>query len=267
MTGASETTGAPVSDAPMSDEVVSGAVVTGAARGLGKAIAAALHRAGFAVAVTDLDADDAIAAAREIAPDGERIAGYGLDVTDKGSVQAGLERALDIFSGVDVLVNNAAFTPTTPVMEITPDEFDKVTAINQRGTFFGCQVFGAHFVRQGYGRIVNLASLAGQNGGTASGAHYAASKGAILTLTKVFARQFAAAGVTVNAVAPGPMDLPSVRAAVPADKLAQLVENMIPVKALGDAAFVADIVVKLAGRDAGFVTGAAWDVNGGIFMR
>ena len=138
---------------------------------------------------------------------------------------------------------------------------------SQRGTFFGCQVFGAHFAAQKYGRIVNMASLAGQNGGTASGAHYASSKGAILVLTKIFARQLAGEGVTVNAVAPGPMDLPSVRAAVPPEKLEQIVQGMIPVKALGDPDFVAETVVRLASSEAAFVTGAAWDLNGGIFMR
>ncbi|MBP2292750.1 SDR family NAD(P)-dependent oxidoreductase [Azospirillum rugosum] len=244
-----------------------GAVVTGAAQGLGKAIAAALHRAGFSVAVTDVRADAAEEAAREIAPTGERITAFGLDVLKKEDFATGLARAAEAFGRVDVLVNNAAMTPTTPLMEITPEEFDRVTAVNQRGTFFGCQVFGAHFALQGYGRIVNMASLAGQNGGTASGAHYAASKGAILTLTKIFARQLASSGVTVNAVAPGPMDLPSVREIVPPEKLAQIIDTMIPVKALGDPDFVADIVVRLAGRDAGFVTGAAWDLNGGIFMR
>ena len=244
-----------------------GAVVTGAAQGLGRYIAEALHRAGHAVAVTDVRADAAEQAAREIAPSGERITAFALDVTAKEDFTAGLARAVEAFGRVDVLVNNAAMTPTTPVMDITPEEFDRVTAVNQRGTFFGCQVFGAHFAAQGYGRIVNMASLAGQNGGTASGAHYAASKGAILTLTKIFARQLAASGVTVNAVAPGPMDLPSVRAAVPPERLAQIIEGMIPVKALGDPAFVADLVVRLASPEAGFVTGAAWDVNGGIFMR
>jgi len=243
------------------------ALVTGAAQGLGFHIARALHQAGFAVAVTDARVAEAAAAARDIAPNGDRITAFGLDVTDKAAFQAGLAQVQATFGQVDVLVNNAAMTPTTPVMDITPDEFDRVIAVNQRGTFFGCQVFGAHFAAQGYGRIINMASLAGQNGGTASGAHYASSKAAILTLTKIFARQLAANGVTVNAVAPGPIDLPSVRALVPPEKLAQIIDTMIPVKTLGDADFVADIVVKLAGRDAGFVTGAAWDINGGIFMR
>jgi 3-oxoacyl-[acyl-carrier protein] reductase len=165
-----------------------------------------------------------------------------------------------------VVVNNAAITPTTPVMQITPEEFDKVLAINLRGTFLGCQVFGAAMGAAGYGRLINVASLAGQNGGTASGAHYAASKGAILTLTKIFARELAASGVTVNAIAPGPMELPSVRAAVPPERLEKLIE-MIPVKRLGNPEFVASLVVQLASAEADFATGAAWDVNGGIFMR
>ena len=164
-------------------------------------------------------------------------------------------------------MNNAAMTPTTPVMEITPEEFDKVISVNLRGSFFGCQVFGTYFAEQNYGRIINMASLAGQNGGTASGAHYASSKGAILTMTKIFARQLADNGVTVNAVAPGPMDLPSVRELVPAERLEQIINDMIPVKELGDAGFVADMVTKLASKDASFVTGATWDINGGIFMR
>jgi 3-oxoacyl-[acyl-carrier protein] reductase len=141
-----------------------------------------------------------------------------------------------------------------------------VLAVNAGGTFTGCQIFGRYFKTRGYGRIVNVASLAGQNGGTSTGAHYAASKGAILTLTRVFARELAAFGVTVNAVAPGPLDLPSVHRLVPADRLAAVIDS-IPVKTLGDAAFVADIVARLAARDAGYATGATWDINGGLLMR
>ncbi|QPS05777.1 SDR family oxidoreductase (plasmid) [Delftia acidovorans] len=144
--------------------------------------------------------------------------------------------------------------------------FEDVLRINLRGTFLGCQVFGARMAAAGYGRLVNIASLAGQNGGTASGAHYASSKAGILTLTKIFARELAARGVTVNAMAPGPLDLPSVRAAVPAEKLEKLVA-LIPVQKLGKPGFIAQQVVQLASPDADSCTGAAWDVNGGIFMR
>jgi 3-oxoacyl-[acyl-carrier protein] reductase len=137
---------------------------------------------------------------------------------------------------------------------------------NLDGVFFGCQVFGRYFADQGYGRIVNIGSLAGQNGGTATGAHYAAAKGGVGTLTKVFARDLAAGGVTVNAVSPGPLDLPVVYETVAPEKLAGIKAN-IPVGRLGSAEFIASTVALLASPDAASVNGACWDINGGLFMR
>ena len=115
-------------------------------------------------------------------------------------------------------------------------------------------------------RAADQPSLAGQNGGTATGAHYAASKGAITPLTKVFARDLAASGVTVNAIAPGPLDTPMVHRTVPPDRMAAL-RASIPVGGIGDPRFVAALVVQLASPEAGFATGATWDVNGGLYMR
>jgi len=141
-----------------------------------------------------------------------------------------------------------------------------VLVTNVDSVFFGCQVIGLAMADQGFGRIVNMASLAGQNGGTATGGHYAASKGAILTVTKIFARELAAKGVTVNAIAPGPHDLPVVKATVSDDKLEAMIAA-IPVGRLGNPSFVADMVALLTSDDAYFVTGACWDVNGGIYLR
>jgi len=242
------------------------ALVTGAAQGLGNTIARGLFDAGYAVVITDLSLESAQAAAREIDPGGDRVMALKLDVASKMDFEAALATVLAQWGSLQVLVNNAAMTLTTPVMQISPEEFDRVIGINQRGTFVGCQVFGSYFATQGYGRIINMASLAGQNGGTATGAHYAASKGAIITLTKIFAKELAASGVTVNAIAPGPIESPAVRAAVPPERLEKLIDA-IPVKKLGDAGFIARLVVQLAGEDAYFTTGATWDVNGGIFMR
>ncbi len=242
------------------------ALVTGAAQGLGRVIAERFLAAGYRVAVTDVAEGAAHDAARALDPTGTAVLPLGLDVTHKADFTAALDAVLARWGALHAVVNNAAMTPMTPVMRITPEEFDAVVAVNLRGTFLGCQVFGAHLAQAGHGRIVNIASLAGQNGGTASGAHYAASKAGILTLTKIFARELAAANVTVNAVAPGPMDLPSVRASIPPERLETLV-GMIPVKRLGNPAFVARMVVELAAPDADFTTGAAWDINGGIFMR
>ncbi|MEH3085719.1 MAG: SDR family oxidoreductase [Xylophilus ampelinus] len=242
------------------------ALVTGAAHGLGLCIARALHAAGYRVALTDRDPAAAEAAAFRIDASGETACGLALDVTSKSAFESAAEAVRARWGGLQVAVNNAAVTLTTPVMEIAPEEFDEVLRVNLRGTFLGCQVLGARMAAAGYGRIVNIASLAGQNGGTASGAHYASSKAGILTLTKVFARELAPRGVTVNALAPGPLDLPSVRAAVPADRLEKLVAA-IPVQRLGNPRFVASQVVQLASPEADSCTGAAWDVNGGIFMR
>lgn len=242
------------------------ALVTGAAQGLGNIIARRLHAAGYKVVITDVSAELAASAAAQLDASGDTVLPLALDVMQKPAFEAALAAVRERWGGLHVAVNNAAITPTTPVMQITPEEFDTVLAINLRGTFLGCQVFGAAMGQAGYGRLINVASLAGQNGGTASGAHYAASKGGILTLTKIFARELAASGVTVNAIAPGPMELPSVRAAVPPERLEKLIE-MIPVKRLGNPGFVANLVVQLASAEADFATGAAWDVNGGIFMR
>lgn len=242
------------------------ALVTGAAHGLGIEIVQALYGAGYAVVITDLSLEHAQAAADRLDPSGARVQALQLDVASKPDFEAALEAVLARWGALHVAVNNAAMTLTTPLMQISPEEFDRVTSVNQRGTFVGCQVFGAYMAAAGYGRIINMASLAGQNGGTATGAHYAASKGAIVTLTKIFARELAGNGVTVNAIAPGPIESPAVRAAVPAERLGKLIEA-IPVKRLGNAAFLGSLVVQLASEDAYFTTGATWDVNGGIYMR
>jgi 3-oxoacyl-[acyl-carrier protein] reductase len=251
-------------------------LVTGAAHGLGAAIAAALHGAGFRVGLGDLDYAAAAARAAELDPgeSSNTSSNHGnataiaipLDMREHASIEAARDQLLSRWGSLEALVNNAAATAAKPVLDITPDEFDAVFSVNARGTFLASQIFAREFKQRGYGRIVNLASLAGQNGGTATGAHYAASKGAILTLTKVFARDLAGFGITVNAIAPGPLDTPMVHRTIPADRMAQLIAG-IPVGSLGDPTFVAAMVTRLCARDAGFVTGATWDINGGLYMR
>lgn len=242
------------------------ALVTGAGNGLGAVVAAALHGDGWRVGLGDLDMQAAETVAERLDSAGLTALPIALDVRHKPAFAAALAHLLDRWGAADALVNNAAATEAAPVMAITPEAFDAVMAVNLRGPFLGCQVFGQHFRERGAGRIVNIASLAGQNGGTATGAHYAASKGGLLTLTKVFARELAAAGVTVNAIAPGPLDLPAVHRTVPPDRMPALLAA-IPVGTLGDPAFVARLVVELLSSAAGFATGATWDVNGGLFMR
>ena len=242
------------------------ALVTGAARGLGACIASRLYDRGYRVAVTDLDGEAAVKAAAALDPTGSSSVGLGLDVRDKSAFVRVLDDLVARWGAVHVLVNNAGHSKVEALMDITPDSFGSVVSSNLDGTFLGCQVLGAYFADRGYGRIVNIASLAGQNGGTATGAHYAAAKGGVATLTKVFARELGPHGVTVNAVSPGPQDLPVVRESVAPDKLAQI-EASIPVGRLGRPEFIADMAVLLAADHADAVTGACWDANGGLYMR
>jgi 3-oxoacyl-[acyl-carrier protein] reductase len=245
---------------------VTSAVVTGAGRGLGAAIAKQLHRNGYRVAVADIDLDAAKQTAANLDPVGDTAIAARLDVRSKADFESLRDLVVETWGGIEVLVNNAGRSQAGPLMEISPEEFTDILEINLNGAFLGCQIFGAYFAGHGYGRIVNIASLAGQSGGTATGAHYAAAKGGVATLTKVFARELAKDGVTVNAVSPGPLDLPVVRETVPADKLRSIVES-IPVRKLGSPQFIAETVALLASPAAASVTGACWDINGGLYMR
>lgn len=233
------------------------AIVTGAAQGLGEAIARALHARGASVVVADVNAEGAERVAASL---GERARGAHVDVRSRDSVAA----LLDDAGRVDVLVNNAARTLFTPLSEIEPDEWDDVLATNLRGVFFGCQLAGPRMREQGWGRILNMASIAGQAGG-ASGAHYAASKAGVIVLTKIVAAELAPHGVTCNALAPAAVRTP-VFAELPGERLEAL-RQRIPVGRFGDAAEIAELAAFLCSEAAGYVTGATFDANGGLLMR
>jgi 3-oxoacyl-[acyl-carrier protein] reductase len=249
----------------MNDASRSVAVVTGAAQGLGEAIARRFVAEGFAVVFADVNRKLVEVTARAADPGGERAVAFEVDVRRLDSVQACLDTAVDRWGCVDVWVNNAARTVARPFLEIDPDEWDDVLATNLRGTYFGCRVAGSHMSERRAGRIVNLASVAGQWGRSLTGAHYAASKAGIVALTRTAAVAFADSGVTVNAIAPAAIDGPAV-AAMPAETVAAYVEG-IPVGRLGRPEEVAALTLFLASPEAAFTTGATYDVNGGILMR
>ncbi|WP_111510114.1 SDR family NAD(P)-dependent oxidoreductase [Mycobacterium kyogaense] len=242
------------------------AFVTGAAGGMGSHIASRLHSDGYRVVLSDIAFDKAQDIAMQLSPDGSTAIPLELDVSHKSGFVDALVEVQRVWGTPDVLVNNAAITRAADLMTLAEDDFAEVLTTNVNSIFFGCQVFGAAMADQQYGRIVNMASLAGQNGGTGTGAHYASSKGAILTITKIFAKEFASAGVTVNAIAPGPHDLPIVTATMTSERLAAVLSS-IPARRLGSPSFIADMVALLAQRNAFFVTGACWDVNGGLYFR
>ena len=238
------------------------ALVTGAGRGLGAAIAAELAARGARVVVSDIDGDTARAQAARL---GVTASAVVLDVADWSAVHALVDQTVEREGRLDILVNNAARSDARDFWEIEPDEWDAVMATNLRGVFAGCRAAGAHMRARGEGRIVNVSSLAGQQGAINGGAHYAASKAGIIVLTKIVAAQLAGCGVTVNAVAPAAIAGP-ILDALPAERQDALAA-MIPVGRVGRPAEVAATVAFLCSDAAAYITGATVDVNGGLFMR
>jgi 3-oxoacyl-[acyl-carrier protein] reductase len=241
------------------------ALVTGAAQGIGAVVAQTLHRRGAKVAVADVRFEEATQTSAAIDPTSTRALPFEIDVRSRDSVARAIQTAEAALGPIDILVNNAAITAQGSVWEIEPAEWDDVLAVNLRGTLLCSQIAGPAMAGRGFGRIVNLASLAGQQGGTVAGAHYAASKAGILVLTKILAKELADKGVTVNAVVPAAIRGP-VMDTMPADRLAAL-ERTIPVGRFGEAQEVAALVAFLCSTDAGYITGAALDINGGLGMR
>ncbi|MET7994716.1 SDR family NAD(P)-dependent oxidoreductase [Amycolatopsis sp. NPDC005232] len=241
------------------------AVVTGAGRGIGAAVAERLHGLGHRVALLDIDAGSVGAKARELDASGATAAPFAVDLRDPAAVRAVAEEVRRAFGEPDILVNNAARTRSRSVWDIEVTEWDDVLATNLRSVFLLTRELAPAMRERGWGRVVNLASLAGQQGGQVAGAHYASSKAGVLVLTKVFAKELAASGVTVNAVAPAATRTP-VMDEMDAEEL-EATEAAIPVGRFGRAEEVADLVAYLCGETTGYITGATFDINGGLFMR
>ncbi|MGH3029185.1 MAG: SDR family NAD(P)-dependent oxidoreductase [Gaiellaceae bacterium] len=238
------------------------AIVTGAAGGIGLACARGLAAEGARVLLADLDAGDVEAAAARV--DGEAAGGV-CDVTAPEDCRRLVGEATSRWGGLDVLVACAGVFQATPFDRITLEEWDRIQATNLRGTFLTCQAALEAMIPRRSGRIVTVASLAGQVGGLAAGAAYAASKAGVAALTKSVARFAGPHGITANCVNPGIIDTPMI-----ADWPVEARETTVaatPLGRMGTPEEVAAIVVVLASDVASFVHGAHVDVNGGLFMN
>lgn len=243
------------------------AVVSGAAsaRGIGLATAQRLARDGWSVVILDLDETACVSVAAELSSAfGVTAMGAAADITDRAAVDAAITRIESELPPVGALINAAGISDPTPFLELTPEVWDRVMRINATGTFTLTQRVVPGMVARGRGRIVSVSSTAAQNGGgTYSKSAYAASKAAIEGMTRSIAIELAPRGITANCVAPATIDTDIMGGPLTEDRLPQFV-SQLPVGRVGTVQEVAALIAFLCSDDAGYITGATYNINGGL---
>lgn len=241
------------------------AIVTGSGQGIGREIALKLAAQGAHVVIADVNAECANAVANEIIGLGNKAMVALGDVTNEAQVQKMVADTIAQFGKVDILVNNAGIVLTGPLAEISPEAWDKVMAINVKGVYLTCKTVSAQMMERRYGKIINIASVAGKIGGGLMGnSCYATSKGAVIAMTKAIAKEMGPHNINVNAVCPTFTDTP-MTVNFPKDKREIIIRN-IPLGRAGKPEDIAAAVCFLASDEASFVTGEIMDVNGGMVL-
>jgi 3-oxoacyl-[acyl-carrier protein] reductase len=248
------------------------AIITGGANGIGRQTAQIFADAGAAVAIWDCAAAAGRTVAAAIEAGGGQAAFFAVDITDRAAVEAAVAATVERFGKVDILINNAGITRDAQLIKVkngdivgkmSEADFDAVIAINLRGVFTCTQAVAPLMIRRRYGRIVNAASVVGLYGNFGQ-TNYVAAKAGVIGMTRVWARELARQGITVNAVAPGFIATDMTRA-MPEHVLASMVEHT-PVGRLGQPQDVAYAYLFLASEEAGFINGAVLSVDGGLVI-
>jgi NAD(P)-dependent dehydrogenase (short-subunit alcohol dehydrogenase family) len=243
------------------------AIITGGSRGLGRAMADALADAGASVAVASRSTDQVRAVAEELqTTHGQACRGYGCDVTDPAQVEALLAQALADFGQIDVLINSAGVNIRGPIEELSLQEFRQVQETNVTSVWLACRAVAPHMKARRYGRVINVGSIlsvVSMPGRTP----YAASKGAVLQLTRTLALEWAPFGVTINAILPGPFATEMNRPLLDDPEKDQAIVSQIPLGRWGEPAEIGGLVLLLASDASSFVTGAGIPIDGGWTAR
>jgi len=239
------------------------AVVTGAARGIGRAIVLELLRQGRQVAGLDLNAEQLAQMAEVVKGEGFEVITRCVDITNTEQLTDTLNSLIEDHGGIGILVNNAGITRDRLMMQMDDDDYDKVMAVNLRAAFIATRIAVRSMVRNKFGRIVSLSSVAGVMG-QAGSANYAASKAGLIGMTKSIAREVGKKNVTANCIAPG-FIMTDMTAKLP-DAVKEAAKKIIPVKKFGTPEDVARAIGFLAGDDTGYITGQVLCVDGGMAM-
>ena len=239
------------------------ALVTGGAQGIGKAIALILARNGADVVVSDINLEKAEETAKEIQSMGQRSLAIKSNVADLKDVESMVGTIVEKLGRIDILVNNAGITRDRLILRMTEEDWDAVLDVNLKGTFNCTKAAIRYMSKQKSGKIVSIASVTGEMGNPGQ-ANYGASKAGVIGFTKTIAREFAARGINVNAIAPGFIQT-AMTDAVPEKAREELI-RMIPMQRLGQPEDIARAVLFLVLESSSYITGQVINVNGGIYM-